>query len=211
MTTIDRGKLALFLASTALLAVSLACGLSTQAPASAPLPTVDLSQPSGSGGNVPEATQASLTEVPFVIVSTPTEEVPSETLPVAPPSAITESRRLTLEYPPKIRTGDSDVIRLTLEVDNFGNLTPTAEVQGNFVTGGVVQIPNLYDTHNVIAEARLDLAGLEVRPSDMISEPLLQGQSVTFYEGGVWIDEIGREGVSGFYSKKLGEHNIICL
>jgi hypothetical protein len=86
-----------------------------------------------------------------------------------------------LEYPPKIRTGDSDVIRLTLEVDTLGNLTPTAEVQGNLVTGKIVQIPNLYDTHNVIAEARLDLAGPEVRPTDTISEPLLQGQSVTFY------------------------------
>jgi hypothetical protein len=88
---------------------------------------------------------------------------------------------LTLEYPPQIRTGDSDVIRLTLEVDTLGNLTPTAEIQGNLVEGQTVQIPNLYDTHNVIAEARLDLAGPQVRPGESISEPLLPGQSVTFY------------------------------
>lgn len=92
-----------------------------------------------------------------------------------------ESRRLTLEYPPKIHTGDSDVVRLTLEIDTLGNITPTAQVQGNLVTGRTVQIPNLYDTHNVIAEARLDIAGLEVRPSDVISEPLAPGQSATFY------------------------------
>jgi hypothetical protein len=181
VTKMDRSRLSLFLAGAALVAISCVCGLGAQAPASAPMPTVDLSQPSGTGANNPEPTQLSLTELPFLIEPTPTEEVPSQALPVAPPPAIPESRRLTLEYPPKIRTGDSDVIRLTLEVDTLGNLTPTAEVQGNFITGGVVQIPNLYDTHNVIAEARLDLAGPEVRPGDTISEPLLQGQSVTFY------------------------------
>ncbi len=163
------------------MAASYACGLGAQAPASAPLPTMDLNQPSGAGGTASAPTQAPLTALPFVIGATPTEELPSEPTPVAPPPAIPESRRLTLEYPPNIRTGDSDVIRLTLEVDTLGALTPTAEVQGNLVTGSVVQIPNLYDTHNVIAEARLDLAGPEVRPNDTISEPLLQGQSVTFY------------------------------
>jgi hypothetical protein len=174
-------KLSLFLAGTALMAISFACSLSTQAPINALPPTVDLSQPSGTGGNTQGPAPTSAAELPLVIESTPTQGQPSQPEPVAPPPAIPESRRLTLEYPPKIRTGDSDVIRLTLEVDTLGNLTPTAEVQGNIVSGGVVQIPNLYDTHNVIAEARLDLAGPEVRPSETISEPLLQNQSVTFY------------------------------
>ena len=116
----------------------------------------------------------------------------------APQPAIPEQRRLTLEFPPKIRAGDSDVIRLTLEVDMLGNLTPTAETQGNVITGTTIEIPNLYETHNVIAEARLDMAGVEVKPSDLISEPLLSGQSVTFfwsirpqdagtYRGTVWL------------------------
>src|SRR5258708_9493710 len=52
---------------------------------------------------------------------------------VAPQPAMPESRRLTLEYPPNIRVGDSDVIRLTLEVDTLGNVTPTAEVGRNVV------------------------------------------------------------------------------
>ncbi len=117
-------------------------------------------------------------ELPSVIEPTATAGQPAL---VAPPPAIPESRRLTIEYPPSIRTGDADVLRLTLEVDTLGNLTPTAEIQGHTVTGQTVQVPNLYDTHDVIAEARLDLAGPEVRPSDQISEPLLPGQSVTFY------------------------------
>jgi len=97
------------------------------------------------------------------------------------PPAIPESRRLTLEFPPTMRTGDSARIRLQLEVDDKGNITPTAVVEGNVVTGEVVVIPNLYETHNVTAEARLDMAGVEVQPAGTISEPLTPGQSVTFY------------------------------
>ncbi len=95
--------------------------------------------------------------------------------------AIPERRLLSLEYPPKIHAGDSHVIRLTLEVDEQGNLTPTAAVDGDEIVGETVEIPNLYETHTIIAESRLDLAGLEVLPADIISEPLLPGQKVQFY------------------------------
>ena len=98
-----------------------------------------------------------------------------------PQPAIPEPRRLTLEFPPVMRTGDSARIRLQLEVDDRGNITPTAVVEGNVVKGEVVEIPNLYETHNVVAEARLDMAGMEVQPPGVISEPLMPGRSVTFY------------------------------
>jgi hypothetical protein len=88
---------------------------------------------------------------------------------------------LTLDYPAAIRAGDSDVVRLTLELDNLGNLTATAETAGNITQGEIIQIPNVYDTHNILAEARLDLAGVVVRPEETVSEPLLPGQKVTFY------------------------------
>ncbi len=115
-----------------------------------------------------------------------------------PQPAIPESRRLTLEFPPVMRTGNSTRIRLQLEVDDRGNITPTAVVEGNEVKGEVVEIPNLYETHQVIAEARLDMAGMEVQPPGTISEPLAQGQAATFYwsvrpnksgkyEGTVWL------------------------
>ena len=111
---------------------------------------------------------------------------------------IVEERRLTLEFPSEIRTGDSDNIRLSLEVDEFGNLTPTAIVDGNAVTGETVEIPNLYETHFIIAEARFDMAGVEMIPSDTVREPLLPGEKVTFfwsvrptevgtYRGTVWL------------------------
>jgi hypothetical protein len=116
----------------------------------------------------------------------------------SPQPALPERRRLTLEFPPEIRAGDSDVVRLTLEVDDLGNITPTAEIGGNVVTGEVVEIPNLYESHHVVAEARFDVAGMEVRPAELVSEPLAPGNSATFfwsirpqeaglYRGTVWL------------------------
>jgi hypothetical protein len=107
--------------------------------------------------------------------------VPTRAAAVELSPAVPEARMLTLEYPPAIRAGDSDRVRLILEVDDQGNLTPTVSVAGNVTQGEVIVIPNVYDTHNVLAEARLDLAGVDVRPSEMISQPLLPGQKVTFY------------------------------
>ena len=98
-----------------------------------------------------------------------------------PMPAIPERRRLTLEFPAQIRAGDSDVVRLTLEVDDLGDITPTAQFEGNVVTGEVVEIPDLYESHNVVAEAKFDIAGLEISPPEMISQTLSKGQSVSFY------------------------------
>ncbi len=154
----------LFLAGAALIAASLACsGAASGEPiAPAPQPTASISepevQPTGIGPS--EGTQSTA---------------------AAPMPAIPERRRVSLEYPPTIRAGDSDVIRLTLEMDDLGGVTPTAEVEGNVITGKTVEIPNLYETHNVTAEARLDMAGVEMRPAELISSPLEPGGTVTFY------------------------------
>jgi hypothetical protein len=163
----------LLLAGMILLAASLACALSGAAQSEAPLAP----QPTQNAHlNTPTAAAAAPTAQVFHFITNgqPTSEL--TTVPEVP-----ETRRLTLEYPPNIRVGDSDVIRLTLEVDTLGSIAPTAEVQGDVLSGKVVQIPNLYLTHNVFAEARLDIAGLKVQPPDIQSESLAQGQSATFY------------------------------
>jgi len=150
----------------ALIGMSLACTQSLSAPAGEP-PAEELA-----------ATQAFEPTEPAL----PPDLIPTPTLVGSVPQpAIPESRRLTLEFPPVMRTGDSTRIRLQLEVDDRGNITPTAVVEGNVVTGEVVEIPNLYETHFVVAEARLDMAGMEVQPPGTISEPLSPGGSVTFY------------------------------
>jgi hypothetical protein len=113
----------------------------------------------------------------------PTQIVaPSQPTQIAPAPAIPETRRLTLEFPSKMRAGvEGDVVRLTLEVDDLGNITPTAQIGGNTVVGQTIEIPDLYETHNVTAEARLDLAGMLIQPPDSIYEPLKRRQSATFY------------------------------
>jgi hypothetical protein len=121
----------------------------------------------------PESTASLPSELPTADSSEPGAPSPQPALP--------ERRYLTLEYPPRIRAGDSDLVRLTLEVDELGNITPTAEIGGNVVTGEVVEIPNLYETHHVVAEARFDIAGMEIRPTELSSEPLVQGNPATFY------------------------------
>ncbi len=130
--------------------------------------------------------------------------------------AIPETRRLTIEFPSKMRAGvESDVVRLTLEVDDLGNITPTAQIEGNLVVGETIEIPDLYETHNVTAEARLDLAGMEVTPADSIFEPLSRGQSATFYwsirpqetgkyRGTVWLH-------LNFTDKSTGEQSRIAV
>jgi hypothetical protein len=130
--------------------------------------------PDTSAGEPPPAAEAT--------APMPSDELPTSVAPEpAAQPALPERRRLTLEYPPEIRAGDSDVVRLMLEVDDLGNLMPTAEIAGNAITGEVIEVPNLYETHHVVAEARFDIAGIEVRPMDVISEPLAPGNTATFY------------------------------
>src|SRR5271157_494877 len=154
----------LLLVGMILSAASLACGLSSSPVASARPIGLQQTQIAQINTQVAALSTPTAEEFPLIIGGQPTS-APT----VAPQPAIPESRRLTLEYPPNIRVGDSDVIRLTLEVDTLGNITPTAEVHGNIVSGKIVQIPNVYDTHNVFAEARLDIAGPNVRPPDIQS------------------------------------------
>lgn len=79
---------------------------------------------------------------------------------------------LTLLFPPKIRVGEPGVVRLTLKVDALQDLLP--DIVGN-------DLSNFYDTHTVITEARFDLPGIPVQPSELISAPVSQGQTAIFY------------------------------
>ena len=151
----------------------------------------------GTGGATPPPVASESTAEPGPAPTVPSIS-PTDFPAFTPQPAINESRRLTLEFPPAIRAGDSDIVRLTLEVDDLGNVTPTAQFGDHVVTGETVQIPNLYESHHVIAESRFDIAGIEVRPADLISIPLAQGQSATFswsirpsetgvYRGTIWL------------------------
>jgi hypothetical protein len=158
-------------------------------------------------GNLESAAPVPISTEPAVVgTSQPTQIVP----------AIPETRRLTLEFPSKMRAGvEGDIVRLTLEVDDLGNITPTAQIDGNVVVGEKIEIPDLYETHNVTAEARLDLAGMQIQPADAIYEPLKRGQSAKFfwsirpqevgiYRGTVWLH-------LNFADKSTGEQSRIAV
>lgn len=169
----------------------------------APVSTTDLAPPSTSTPPV-SLTQASI----------PTPDASQTQVPASP--AIPETRRLTLEFPPKMKAGvESDIVLLTLEIDEFGNITPTAQTGGNIVVGEVVEIPNLYETHTITAEARFDIAGIDVQPAGPIYQPLSRGESVTFYwsirpqatgmyRGTVWLH-------LNFVERSSGEESRIAL
>jgi hypothetical protein len=191
---IARAMWPVYLAIAAFLLVSLACGMgyAAQAP-SAPAEPTEAAAPA----EPPLTAQAILTTA----TAAPTEAslpAPTQEAAPAPLPAIPEQRLLVLEWPSKIRVGDADIIRLSLEMDTQGNLTPTAYFEGNQVQSKPVEIPNLYATHTILAEASLEMAGMEYRPSGDISEALLPGQPVTFvwsvrppeirrYRGTIWL------------------------
>jgi hypothetical protein len=103
-----------------------------------------------------------------------------------------------MEWPPAIRAGESDSVSLSLVMDEGGGLTATAQVEGNEVHTEPVLIPNVYATHNVVAEASLEMAGVTVVPPDDILEPLQPGEPVIFiwsvkpesvgtFRGTIWV------------------------
>ncbi len=123
------------------------------------------------------------------------ENPPADTQPMP---AVVEQRRLRLEWPSKIKVGDAEAVRLTLEMDESGSLVTPRASSGTGMMVEQVNIPNVYETHNVIAEARLDITGLEFLPSGQISTGMKPGQAVVFiwsvrpddigdFEGAVWL------------------------
>jgi hypothetical protein len=98
-----------------------------------------------------------------------------------------EARQIRIEWPATIRLGETGLVRLELEPVKSATDASSA------------QPPLDADkSYHLIAEARLEMLGAEVQPSAEISEPLLPGQSVTFfwhvrpgrvndYDGTLWL------------------------
>lgn len=124
--------------------------------------------------------------------ATPTAMVtPMPMASSTPYGALYEPRLLTVEWPPRLRQGDGDWIRLALLVDEQGNVTPTVTQGGHTISGEPMPIPNLYDTHVLFVRARLDAAGLLVEPHNEVTEELQPGEPLYIY----WTvrgEELGR-------------------
>lgn len=113
--------------------------------------------------------------------------------------ALLERRMLQLNWPARIREKDSDRVDLIIALDPQALVTATAAQTRtpNQNEDIPVDIPNIYETHNLMAVARLDIAGMEAIREE-IREPLLQGREVSFhwsvranetgmYRGVVWL------------------------
>jgi hypothetical protein len=148
----------------------------------------------------------------------PNGQLPVPVIPLASPStlsdhfshtpvpAVPERRLIALEYPYKIRAGDLGIIRLAFEMDGAQSVAPVEEIE---------QTENAFESHTVIAEAVVDLPGMEVRPPRAVSEPLLPGQTVDFrwdvrppisgmFRGTVWLFLV-------FIDKSTGEQSRTAL
>lgn len=110
--------------------------------------------------------------------------------------ALREKRQVFLSWPQKVLEKD------TAQIDLGIRISPQQE---QTVVSDAVET-DIYATHNLVAVARLDLAGAEVARSE-IQEPLLPGREVIFrwnicitkagvYRGKVWLhlDLVPRDG-----------------
>ena len=112
----------------------------------------------------------------------PTEAEPGQPAPTlaapTPAPAITEERFVEIEWPEAIRVGDSDFVALALVPGEAGQVMPTAETAGHLTEGEPIEIPNLYDTHNVLAVAELSGVGFKIDRPGEVAQPLLPGEPV---------------------------------
>jgi hypothetical protein len=131
---------------------------------------------SGAEDPAEELPLAEHTSLPPPILPDP----PTEQSPALPVRTILEERLLTFEWPAGIRVGDSDVVRLALLLDEGGSVTATPFFEGHDLLQERIALENLYDTHLVRAEARLDLAGAEVEPEGTVMQRMVPGEPVAF-------------------------------
>lgn len=128
----------------------------TSAPASTPGPATATAQP------------ASPTAAPTAGPATP----------AASPTAVVEARVVELEWPPQMRLGDSDIVRVAI-LPAEDALIVTTEFEDHTTvtqTVPVAQLPGF----DLAAVARLDAAGFAASPEGDQVQPLVFGQTATW-------------------------------
>jgi hypothetical protein len=88
------------------------------------------------------------------------------------------NRWLTWDYPLYARVDDTEMVKLTLDISEMNNISTTESSNSSKAVG---RNQNVFDTYNVIAEARLDLEGMKISPQGSILESLTPGEKANFY------------------------------
>jgi hypothetical protein len=104
---------------------------------------------------------------------------PLATAPLQPtPTAIIEERMVEVEWPPTMRLGDSDVVRLALVPTLEGYVVKAEYPEHQVITQTVtVERPGGYELYAV---ARLDGVGFEIAPNGEQPQYLAPGQQVSW-------------------------------
>ncbi len=100
------------------------------------------------------------------------------TTPQIQPQVILGRLTIQLETPQYLRLGDAGLFRLSLLLEENSGAPGEPSLPGSSGLPAEMFSPTKL---TMIAEARLDLAGVEVRPDQEISEPLFPGKPLTFY------------------------------
>jgi hypothetical protein len=150
------------LALTALVVAACGPAATFPAPTSAPPPTFT---------QAPQPTQAAPTSPAPSPTPAPTQIGPT-------PTAIVEGRVVELEWPPQMRLGDSDVVRLSLIPSKDGYTVTTEFPEHTAVTSTVsVARPGGYD---LSAVGRLEGVGFTISPASEQVYSLPPGETVTW-------------------------------
>lgn len=106
------------------------------------------------------------------------QERPFRLVESAAPQTVIGRWIIQIETPRELRVGDAELIRLLVLPADDSPGTPQPAFPG---PPGDISFPGALAATTMVAEARLDLAGLEIRPDQTISEPLLPGKAVLFF------------------------------
>lgn len=105
-----------------------------------------------------------------------------------------QNRQFVIDRPERLAAANSGEVILAIKRVPTGQVSQTPGAAG----GMPAALDDLYLTHQVMAEARLEISGVEVKPSGPVSEPLLRDQDLRFswqttpgmpgdYEGTLWL------------------------
>ncbi len=131
------------------------------------------------------ATEAPAAEVPAEPASPSEVPQPTPTLPLPPmptpvqEELVVEGRLVELEWPARMRLGDSDVVRLSLAPSEEG-YTLTTEFQEHTTITQTLQVQRQAG-YELYAAARLDSAGFAVAPEAEQERFLTSGETITWY------------------------------
>jgi hypothetical protein len=104
------------------------------------------------------------------------------------PQSVQESRQVVLRWPSTLRIGDVYKVTLVFEPMQKETGSPT----------NTDEFSNIYDEYNLMADARLEAAGISAFPGNRVRESMPPGQPVKFewqvsseytgsYQGNVWL------------------------